>query len=734
MVFDKTKAMRNAEKFLAQGKIQAAIGEYKQVVANDSKDFGSMNMLGDLYTKNADTSQAVKCYTAVGEHYSKQGFAQKAIAIYNKLSKLQPDSIEIAEKLGDLYKLKGSTNEARAHYKIVAEHYEKVGRKLDALEVRKQIASLDPTDTAIYLSLAVSYFEENQDDEATVAFVEAGSRFAKKSNHIEAISAFEKALDIKPNDPEILASFARSHFAAGTPAVAAERLAQSHAAQPHDNDILLLLIDCQLEAGNTAEAEKALVSLVEKEPASHPKLLELARIYLKFTDCESAARVMAMSVEHVLLAGHIDEYQELLNELLTLDSEQLEGLRLSARLFAWQRDETGMLDALVRLAHIARDRGSVDDERFALSQLVMIVPHQVEYADRLREINQENGFEDAYASENLFDKQFAPKVAGAQAEPELETFAIVSPLPGAENVEIDPELEEELEASAMIAQADFAIVEAPVTVVEQVEPESTPESDEEKLHREVDSIQFYIDSGYIDLAEKAIGEIRSEFGDRQEITDLMAYLKAHESADGVEADPHIAPAVEIPEPTEPEIAAVDHAPEAMNGHVAAVEHTPESTNGHVASTHGLGIEDLRSELGIEEGETIDDSDYDTHYHTAVAYQEMGLLDEAVKEFQEAVGLVRPNDPMRRFFHCANLLGHCFMQKGMPNLALTWYQRALETPGLGDEEKQGIWYELASAYEAEGDMANAGRYFEQVYAENIDFRDVSERIRNVTVSR
>ena len=49
MVFDKTKAMRNAERYVAQGKIQSAIAEYKQVVANDPKDFGTLNMLGDMY-------------------------------------------------------------------------------------------------------------------------------------------------------------------------------------------------------------------------------------------------------------------------------------------------------------------------------------------------------------------------------------------------------------------------------------------------------------------------------------------------------------------------------------------------------------------------------------------------------------------------------------------------------------------------------------------------------------
>ncbi|MBO0201334.1 hypothetical protein, partial [Vibrio alginolyticus] len=78
MVFDKTKAMRNAERFLAQGKIRLAITEYKQVVENDPRDFVTLNLLGDLYTKVSETTLAVKCYMAVAEYYAKQGFDQKA--------------------------------------------------------------------------------------------------------------------------------------------------------------------------------------------------------------------------------------------------------------------------------------------------------------------------------------------------------------------------------------------------------------------------------------------------------------------------------------------------------------------------------------------------------------------------------------------------------------------------------------------------------------------------------
>jgi len=73
-----------------------------------------------------------------------------------------------------------------------------------------------------------------------------------------------------------------------------------------------------------------------------------------------------------------------------------------------------------------------------------------------------------------------------------------------------------------------------------------------------------------------------------------------------------------------------------------------------------------------------------------------------------------------------------MQNGMANVAITWFKRALETEGLSDEEQHGLWYELAAAYEAHGDDDDAAVLFEKIYAENVDFRDVGERVKNLVV--
>jgi tetratricopeptide (TPR) repeat protein len=142
---------------------------------------------------------------------------------------------------------------------------------------------------------------------------------------------------------------------------------------------------------------------------------------------------------------------------------------------------------------------------------------------------------------------------------------------------------------------------------------------------------------------------------------------------------------------------------------------------------------MRSEFGIESAEESTEADYETHYNTAVAYQGMGMMENAIREFQDAISFTHLDDGTRRFFHCANLIGHCFMQNGMANHAITWFSRALEINEISDEEQYSLWYELAAAYEANGDEEKAGMYFEMVYAENVDFRDVAQRVKNLVAA-
>jgi tetratricopeptide (TPR) repeat protein len=146
-------------------------------------------------------------------------------------------------------------------------------------------------------------------------------------------------------------------------------------------------------------------------------------------------------------------------------------------------------------------------------------------------------------------------------------------------------------------------------------------------------------------------------------------------------------------------------------------------DGSLSGPLGDLFEEFRSELG----ETKDHEDPETHYNLGIAYREMGLLEEAISEFQKVASSTDKGPAFRYAMQCSTLLGLAFMEKGQPGIAAIWYERALKTPGLDQESILALRYDLGVAQELAGDAHAAFNSFSQVYAMNIDYRDVSERI-------
>ena len=695
-MFDITKAKRNAERYLSQGKIRSAIEEFKQIVRHDPKDFSTLNMLGDLYIKNSDARSAVKCFYPVAEHYGKQGFAAKAIAVYNKISRVEPNSIKVSERLAELYKLKGSVIEARSHYSTLAEHYRKTGKSTEALAIWEQIALLDTENTSVCLTMAEEYQREGRKSEAARILSEAGNRFSKQKRFDEALQSFRRALDILPNHLETLKGFAEAKFSAGNADEAIAELEQLLEGTPHNRELICLIAELQIRMKNTAEAEKLYIRLVEIDPASYPKLVELAGVCYAENDPDASVRLLTIASERMLAGGEIAEFSETLEKVLADLPEHLGALKLMVRLSTWRRDEDGFRDSLQTLAEAARKAENTEDERFALSQLVMVLPPETEYAGRLRELNAFYGFDDDEVTESLFDKKFLDKANDVAQTANGEA----GELNAAEIHELI-EAGAEIEILAPTENGDTREAVLPAGIEGRL-PSTPEETEEQRLNKECESIRFYIESGYGELAEKAIEELTVDFGERPEIQMLREYLVSQSAAEII-------------------------ADEWEGGN------QPAQPNGNSHSGNGNTFDDFRNELGLDECEAGSSDDFETHFNTAIAYKEMGLLEQAIHEFQEAASIVKPNDGSRCFFGCANLLGHCFLEIGKPNLSVVWYERALETHELSDEERMALWYELGLAHEAGGEADTAADFFEKVYAENINYRDVGERVRAVSMA-
>ena len=136
------------------------------------------------------------------------------------------------------------------------------------------------------------------------------------------------------------------------------------------------------------------------------------------------------------------------------------------------------------------------------------------------------------------------------------------------------------------------------------------------------------------------------------------------------------------------------------------------------------FQEFRNELGELSEE---DEDLETHYNLGIAYREMGLLDEAIGEFQKVAQAVQKGKPFRYAMNCATLLALSFRDKGEPKIASLWYRRALEVPGLDQETVMALRYDLGISLEMAGESEAALDCFRQVYAMNIDYRDVADRI-------
>jgi tetratricopeptide (TPR) repeat protein len=141
------------------------------------------------------------------------------------------------------------------------------------------------------------------------------------------------------------------------------------------------------------------------------------------------------------------------------------------------------------------------------------------------------------------------------------------------------------------------------------------------------------------------------------------------------------------------------------------------------------LSDILSELQEETAEAAEpEEDPETHYNLGIAFKEMGLLDEAIGELQKVCHAVDRGARFSQPIQALTWLAQCLVDKGAPEAAVRWYQKALQLPGLDDGSRCAIYYDLATAYEASGDKKSALANFMEVYGSNIDFRDVASRIK------
>jgi tetratricopeptide (TPR) repeat protein len=386
MSFNKAKAQKSASKYVQQGKYHAAIDEYKKILQAEPTDVTTLNTLGDLYVKTGNNQEAIRSFLLIAEHYRAGSFNLKAIAMLKKVSKLDPDNVEIALKLAGLYAQQKLIVDARQQYLSVAESYLRSGNHKQALDIYQKISSLDPENTAIQLRLAEAYLRENQTGQAFDTFVATATELQRQNKSDEALQTYLRALEIKPGGQPALNSVVNLYIQHNQTEEAVGLITMVRQSRPDDADLLMMLGRIHQSAGNLSDAENAIAQAVEIDPNRFQYLLDLAHIGLRSNDFDFALRQVDRVIEKLHERREEDKAVTLLHEILTKDPNNFATLERLAAIYTRIREDHNLIETLSTLADAAIRKGEDEIAINALARLNNLEPDEIKHRRRLRSL------------------------------------------------------------------------------------------------------------------------------------------------------------------------------------------------------------------------------------------------------------------------------------------------------------------------------------------------------------
>jgi pilus assembly protein FimV len=273
----KAKLLQEAERYVLHGKIQQAISEYLKIIQLDSDDVLILNTIGDLYLRKNNSIEANKYFSKVAENYVRNNFFLKAIAVYKKILKADPNNLEVNLTTASLYAKQGLSIDARSQYLQVAALLEKEGRTKESMEVYEKIVELDPSNTATQRKLAELYLSEGAEEKARIHWTGAARSQLRAGDMAGAVDSFTHAVQHAPLAADIMKDFLECCIKMGDVRPALDQLIGSVEAAPDNPDLRELLGQAYLANSDPEAAAKAFQVVVSMDESRYQNFFPLAQ-------------------------------------------------------------------------------------------------------------------------------------------------------------------------------------------------------------------------------------------------------------------------------------------------------------------------------------------------------------------------------------------------------------------------------------------------------------------------
>src|SRR5580693_9336848 len=320
MAFNKSKALENALKYLNQGKVAQAIGEYQLILRADPKDQATLMTVGDLFARQGDMTQAIEYFERLAQVYLNDGFNSKAIAIYKKIAKLAPNELAPLERLADLYVQQGVLSEARPLFLQIAEAHLKANHSQKAVEVLHRLLEVEPENQRVQMRLAELYGMMGQKKEAALTYQAYAQRLFERGETDEAEKLVERALEVDPGNASAILLKAKT-LNAGNKIDQAIAILGKHPEAEDGSDVTNLLVDYELRAGHADKAAERARRQLARGHAHCALLYKVAETMIESGQPDQALPLLAELRGPMIEAGSQDNYLKALSSA----SERLPG-------------------------------------------------------------------------------------------------------------------------------------------------------------------------------------------------------------------------------------------------------------------------------------------------------------------------------------------------------------------------------------------------------------------------
>jgi len=723
---DRALTLRNAEKLIRQGKLDAGIAEYLRLVEDSPGDWAAKNTLGDLYARAGQTDKAIEQFLEIADHLGEEGAQAKAAAVFKKILKLKPDHEPVLMKIAEILANQNRYADARAHLNTLIELRQAKGDTRGALHAKVRLGALDPDDYEGRLAGANARIEMGDKAGAMRDLKEIAGELADKGRQQEAIDALHEAEKLNPDDEEVRERLFDVHFAAGDMPQAREKATTIEQFR---------MVAASLEGQGQADAAlDTLRQAAVLNSGDNELKAELARKFVGRGDLTTAAEYLTVETagddpDLLLLVAEIKLRGEPFDEGVTIARTLLEqdpSRRDRIAQLGWTVAE-GHPEAGFKTVEVAADAAVAEGDwgaaAAALQEFVTRVPNHVPALMRLVEICVDGGLEatmysaqsqlaDAYiaagsASEALF---IAEDLVAREPwdKSNLERFRRALELSG----EPDPDalIAARLSGESPFTSTDILLAGGDTALFGE-EPAKTDEPP--AAEPEIDDLLAAAAASGEPAPKKAPPKPPRRRADEEQHFQLSANAIDLESILGELEAPSMSPTAHA----ETESVEVDLSLmlEEIKPPVPAGLKAGAST----ASDLDGVFADLRA------GKSGGADAAERAYKRGVELRKAGDIDGCIAALQEAA-----RSPTLRFVTSA-LVARILKEQGRTSQAIEWFERAGEAPAPTTEASHLLMYDFAETLEAAHETARALAICLELKAEAGDFKDVAARIDRLT---